>query len=80
MKLKTSAIVAMSMAFGLVAGAAVTAIAGQPNMQAALDNLISANGYLARAADNKGGHKVKAMALIDAAIREVRLGIRVGAM
>jgi len=80
MKLKTPAIVAVSMAFGIVAGAGVSAIAGQPNMKSALDHLVVANAYLVKASDNKGGHKVKAMTLIKAAITEVKLGIAVGAM
>jgi hypothetical protein len=80
MKLKTPTIVALSVALGIVAGAGVTAaIAAQRNMQAALDHLIISSSYLDRAADNKGGHKIKAKALINAAITEVKLGIRAGA-
>jgi hypothetical protein len=79
MKLKTPAIIAISMAFGIAAGAGVTAIAAQPNMQAGLDHLIIANRFLDKATDNKGGHKVKAQALIRAAITEVKMGIRAGA-
>jgi len=89
-KLTTPAIVAISMAFGLVAGAGLNAVAqsqtkttiivkrpnDQPNMRAALDNLNAANVYLDRAADNKGGHKAKAQSLIRLAISEVRAGIK----
>ena len=89
-KLKTPAIVAISMAFGLIAGAGLNAVAqsqtkttiiikkpaDQPNMRAALDNLNAASVYLARASDNKGGHKIKAQSLIKLAIGEVRAGIR----
>jgi hypothetical protein len=89
-KFTTPAIVAISMAFGLVAGAGLNAVAqsqtkttiiikkpnDQPNMRAALDNLNAANVYLDRAADNKGGHKAKAQSLIRLAIGEVRAGIK----
>lgn len=91
-KLKTPAIVAISMAVGLLAGAGINTVAqsqtkttiiikkgnnnDQPNMRAALDNLNAANVYLDRASDNKGGHKVKAQTLIRLAIGEVRAGIK----
>lgn len=90
-KLKTPAIVAISMAFGLIAGAGLNAVAqsqtkttiiikknnnDQPNMRAALDNLNAASVYLNRAPDNKGGHKAKAQTLIKLAIGEVRAGIK----
>ena len=77
MKLKTPTIVALSVAFGIAAGAGVTAaIAAQGNMQAGLDHLIIADRYLDRANDNKGGHKAKARQLISLAISEVKAGIR----
>ena len=89
-KLKTPAIVAISMAFGIVAGAGISTVAvsqtkttiiikkpnDQPNMRAALDNLNAATVYLNRASDNKGGHKAKAQTLVKLAIDEVRAGIR----
>jgi hypothetical protein len=91
-KLKTPAIVAISMAVGLLAGAGINTVAqsqtkttiiikkgnnnDQPNMRAAFDNLNAANVYLDRAADNKGGHKAKAQTLIRLAISEVRAGIK----
>lgn len=75
--LKTPAIVAISMAIGITAGAGVTAIAAnQPNMTAALDHLVAADTFLARATADKGGHRVKARQLISLAIGEVRAGIR----
>ncbi|WP_246748722.1 hypothetical protein [Rhizobium setariae] len=76
MKIKTPAIVAISMAIGIVGGAGVTAIAAQPNMKSALDHLVAADTFLARATDNKGGHKAKARSLISLAIKEVRAGMR----
>jgi hypothetical protein len=76
-KIKTSAIIAISMAVGIVGGANVTAIAqSQPNMKAALDHLVAADAYLAKANDNKGGHRVKARSLISLAITEVKAGIK----
>ena len=76
-KMNTPTIVALSMAIGIAGGASVTAIAqGQPNMQAALDHLVAADGYLAKANDNKGGHRNKARSLIDLAIKEVREGMK----
>jgi hypothetical protein len=77
-KIKTSAIVAISMAFGIVGGAGVTSIAqsNQPNMRSALDHLVAANAFLAKANNNKGGHRVKAQSLINLAIGEVKQGIR----
>lgn len=76
-KIKTPAIVAISMAFGIVAGAGVTAVAqNQPNMRSALDHLVAADAFLVKAADGKGGHKAKARSLINLAIKEVRAGIR----
>ena len=75
LSMKTPAIIAVSLFVGMAAGAGVT-IAAQPNMQLALASLIQADNYLAKAADNKGGHKVRARSLIAAAIIEVRKGIK----
>jgi hypothetical protein len=75
-KIKTPAIVAIAMGIGIVAGAGVTAIAAQKNMQSALDHLVAADAFLDKANDNKGGHKAKARSLISLAIKEVRAGIR----
>lgn len=75
--LKTPAIIAISMAIGITAGAGVTAIAAnQPNMKSALDHLMAADAYLAKADNNKGGHRAKARQFVGAAIGEVRAGIR----
>ena len=76
-KIKTSAIIAISMAIGIVGGASVTAIAqNQNNMRSALDHLVAADAFLAKANDNKGGHRVKARSLITLAIAEVKAGIK----
>ena len=49
--------------------------AGQPNMEAAIDHLQQARGFLERATPNKGGHRERAMELIDQAVNEVNAGI-----
>jgi outer membrane murein-binding lipoprotein Lpp len=48
---------------------------GQPHMQAALDELRGARSELDAALADKGGHREKAMSLIDEAIGEVQAGI-----
>ena len=75
-KIKTSAIIAISMAIGIVGGASVTAIAQQQNMRSALDHLVAADAFLDKANNNKGGHRNKARSLISLAIKEVREGIK----
>lgn len=49
--------------------------ADQPHMRAALNALRTARNELQIASTNKGGHRAKAMDLIDKAIVEVRKGI-----
>jgi hypothetical protein len=51
------------------------AIGAQPHMTASMGLLQSARAELAAATPNKGGHREKAMGLIDQAIGEVRAGI-----
>ena len=59
------------------AAAAVTApaMADQGNMDAALRQLQNALDSLHRATPNKGGHKERAVALIEQAMAEVQAGI-----
>jgi hypothetical protein len=47
----------------------------QPHMQAALASLRVAKDQLQKASPDKGGHRVKAIALTDQAIDEVKKGI-----
>jgi hypothetical protein len=58
---------------------AVVAIAGavpdQPFMQAARANLQTAKSELQKAIPDKGGHRVRAIELVNDAIREVNAGI-----
>jgi hypothetical protein len=50
----------------------------QPHMYRAMDLLQRARQQLAVAAHNKGGHRVRALQLIDQAIVEVNRGIQIG--
>lgn len=75
-KIKTSAIIAISMAIGIAGGAGVTAVAQQQNMRSALDHLVAADAFLAKANNNKGGYRNKARSLISLAITEVKNGIK----
>ncbi|MBL8402252.1 hypothetical protein [Accumulibacter sp.] len=50
-------------------------LADQPNMEAALASLQQAKESLQRATLDKGGHRVKAIKAVDAAIAEVKAGI-----
>lgn len=49
----------------------------QPNMKAALDNLLAAKRHLEAATSDKGGHRVKAIDYVNRAIDEVNRGIAV---
>ena len=62
------AAIAASMGIGYAIGA-------QPHMTASIGMLQSARAELAAATPNKGGHREKAMQLIDQAISEFRAGI-----
>jgi pentose-5-phosphate-3-epimerase len=73
-KIKTT-----SVAFLLLAAMSVSsAFAGQPNMQAALSHLRAARAALERATPNKGGHRERAIELVDRAIEQVQGGIAAG--
>ncbi len=48
---------------------------GQPHMAAALDELRAARGELDAAVADKGGHRVRALGLVDEAIEQVRRGM-----
>jgi hypothetical protein len=62
------AAIAASMGIGYAIGA-------QPHMTASIGLLHSARAELAAATPNKGGHRERALGLIDQAIAEVRAGI-----
>ena len=57
-----------------------TADAAQPHMSKALNDLQAALNQLQAALPDKGGHRVKAMALVRDAIDETTKGMAVGAM
>lgn len=48
---------------------------GQPHMQSALDHLLAAKSELQAATSDKGGHRVRAIELIDEATGEVQRGM-----
>lgn len=60
------------LALGIVIG---QAMAYQEHMHAALDALRTAKSELEMAERNKGGHRVEALRLTNAAIREVQAGM-----
>jgi uncharacterized protein HemX len=73
--------VALAVALGLVVGggAVRTAQAEQGNMEGAIAKLQEAKGALERAADDKGGHRAKAISLTQQAIEEAKQGVAAGA-
>ena len=75
MTLQRNMLVAVALVVGSVAGAAGMAIADQPYMHSALDNLRDARANLEHASADKGGHRVTAIGLVDQAITEVKAGI-----
>ncbi|MFO1183505.1 MAG: hypothetical protein U1E56_01805 [Bauldia sp.] len=64
---------------GMLAFGGGYVVAAQPHMQSALGALQGARAQLVDATADKAGHRIKAIALVDDAIREVRLGIVAGA-
>lgn len=62
----------------IVAMGVQSAWADQPNMRAALAHLREAKAALQRAEHNKGGHRGRAIEIINRAIAEVEAGIAVG--
>jgi hypothetical protein len=67
-KLVLGTAIAASMGIGYAIGA-------QPHMNESIALLQSARGELAAATPNKGGHRERALGLIDQAVSEVRAGI-----
>lgn len=74
-RLRSTFIVTMAGA-AFCAGLATQASADQPYMHEALSQLAQARATLEAGAMDKGGHRVRAIALIDRAESEVRAGIR----
>jgi Spy/CpxP family protein refolding chaperone len=69
----TSFALAGALAVALVPAAGADA---QPKMRDALDHLHSAERALTQASHDKGGHRKKALELTQAAITQVKAGIR----
>jgi len=73
--MKTTTVVA-ALAATLAAGVFIgEALAAQPHMQEALDNLRAARSELLQASHNKAGHRAEALRLTNAAIRETEAGM-----
>ncbi len=72
MQLKKVLVVGLSLGTVFLAGIAVGA---QPHMQNALASLQNAKSELQQASHNKGGHRVRAIELINQAISEVNAGM-----
>ena len=71
-----SAVAAVALSVAVAGGVFIgQAMADQPHMQAALASLIEARDQLAIAAHDKGGHRVEALRLTNAAIEQVRAGM-----
>jgi len=69
-------VLATSLAAGAIIGGACVAIADQPHMQNALRALENARSQLVEAVADKGGHRERAIGLVDQAIAETRAGIQ----
>jgi hypothetical protein len=66
-------VLAATLALGACIG---NAVAQQPHMYAALDALRTARAELIAATPNKGGHRARAITLVNQAIDETNAGIR----
>lgn len=66
-------------AAGAAALVGTPAFADQGRMRKALEHLEAAYDFLDKAAHDKGGHRVKAMEHVQAAINQTNLGIKAGA-
>lgn len=62
-----------------LAAATDEAAANQPNMKDAIHHLRQAIHSLEKASHNKGGHRVRAISLCEAAINEIEAGMRAAA-
>ncbi len=72
MELKKVVVLGLSLAMVFSVGVVIGA---QPHMQNALSALQNARTQLEKADHNKGGHRVRAIELINQAISEVQSGI-----
>jgi hypothetical protein len=70
-----TAAIAATLGGGLLA---TRVLAGQPKMDEAMTSLRDARAALREATADKGGHRQKALDLIEAAMKEVQAGIDYG--
>lgn len=72
-----SFVIAIALAFSLSMNIVTTEVQAekQPAMRSALSSLKAAKVSLKLATSDKGGHRVKAIALVDEAIEQVKKGI-----
>jgi hypothetical protein len=76
MKTRNRIIVACLLCVVLLSGFVLgRASADQPHMQAALEHLRLAKGELEKSDPDKGGHRLKAMGLVNDAIAQVEKGV-----
>ena len=74
---KSPAVVLVTgLAAGAILGGACVAVAEQVHMQNALRALENARNQLVEAVADKGGHRDRAIGLVDQAIGETRAGIQ----
>jgi hypothetical protein len=59
----------------VLVAASLPSLANQPNMEAALASLQQARESLQNATIDKGGHRVRALKMVNQAIAEVKAGI-----
>ncbi|MGA7122152.1 MAG: hypothetical protein WBY94_18760 [Polyangiaceae bacterium] len=71
----SSSVLAIIVACGAAQVAERPAAADQPYMVAAREHLLQARTSLERAEPNKGGHRERAIQLVDSAISQVNEGI-----
>jgi hypothetical protein len=69
---------AAALSIGAVLGIVGEAKASQPYMESALSDLQNARDALMRAEHDKGGHRARALNLVNQAIGEVEAGIQAG--
>jgi hypothetical protein len=77
-RFKNNAVKVAALAAALGIGACVGATAAQPHMENALDSLRSARSELIASTPNKGGHRERAIQLVNQAIDETNAGINFG--
>jgi len=72
--------IAVILVTGLIFGSAIGICSAedQPRMRAALEHLREAREQLERAAPDKGGHREKAIELVNHAMEQVQKGIEFG--